>query len=108
MNEGAADINCKKKTKHLEAFHTSESVCRYFLLNVVPKVCVTPLSPFPKPETVISIKELSLNFDANDVHEFESRTRPGIKHVTMKNEQIVLIISTNLYRNAEAVAAVSM
>jgi hypothetical protein len=56
----------------------------------------------------MSIKELGLNFDANDLYEFGSRTRPGIKHLTMTNEQIVLIISTNLYRNAGAVAAVSM
>ena len=48
MNEGAADINRKKKKNHLEAFHTSEGVCRYFLLNVVPKVCVNPP---PLPET---------------------------------------------------------
>jgi len=55
-------------------------------------------TPTPKPETVISIKEVGLNFDDKDLHELESRTRLGIKHVTMKNEQFVLIISTNLYK----------
>lgn len=67
-----------------------------------------PPPPPKKTETVISIKEVGLNSDVNDLHEFGSRTRPGIKHVTMKNEQFVLIISTNVYRNAGAVAAVSM
>ena len=62
----------------------------------------------PKAKTVISIKEFRLNFSASDLHEFGSGARPGIKHVTMKNKQIVLIITTNLYRNAGAVAAVSI
>jgi len=76
----------------------------------VSKECAKP-PPHPhtpKPETVISIKEVGLNIDDNGLHELGSRTRTGIKHVTMKNEQVVLIISTNLYRNAGAVAAVSV